>query len=50
MGRLKDTRLKALKLYLKLEDWILVSTKAENDAVDEISGVVKQAIEEERKI
>jgi hypothetical protein len=39
-----------LKTYFKLEDWIIVSTKTENDAVDEMSIVIKRAIEEEKKI
>ena len=43
-------RNKALKIYYKLEDWIFVSTKTENDAVDEMSIVIKRAIEEEKKI
>jgi len=42
--------MKCLKMYSKLEDWILVATKTENDAVEEMSIVVKKAIEEESKI
>lgn len=43
-------RAKCLKVYVKLEDWIHVAVKTENDAVDEMSVVLKNAIEEERKI
>jgi len=43
-------RSKAIKVYTKLEDWIHVSNKTENDAVEEMSIVVKIAIEEEKKI
>ncbi len=50
LKRLREMRQKALKTYFKLEDWILVSTKTENDAVDEMSTVIKRAIEEEKKI
>lgn len=34
--KLKEMRSKCLKVYTKLEDWILVATKTENDAVDEM--------------
>lgn len=50
LKRLREMRQRALKTYLKLEDWILVSTKTENDAVDEMCIVIKRAIEEEKKI
>jgi hypothetical protein len=43
-------RTKAIKVYTKLEDWIHVSNKAENDAVEEMCIVIKRAIEEETKI
>lgn len=43
-------RSKAIKVYTKLDDWIHVSNKTENDAVDEMCIVIKTAIEEERKI
>lgn len=43
-------REQALKIYQKLDDWILVSNKTENDAIEEMSIVVKTAIEEEKKI
>lgn len=48
--RLKEMRQKTLKVYSKFEDWILVSTKTENDAIEEMCIVIKSAIEEERKI
>jgi hypothetical protein len=50
MNRLKYQREKSLKVYQKLDDWILVSSKAENDAIEEVCDVVKQAIEEQGKI
>jgi hypothetical protein len=50
LKRIREMRAKALKTYFKLEDWIYVSTKTENDAVDEMSIVIKRAIEEETKI
>ena len=36
LKRLKEMRAKAVKVYTKLEDWIHVANKAENDAVDEM--------------
>ncbi len=36
LKRLKEMRLKALKVYHKLEEWILVATKTQNDAIDEM--------------
>jgi hypothetical protein len=33
---LRDIRAKANRVYTKLEDWIHVANKAENDAVDEM--------------
>lgn len=43
-------RAKAIKVYTKLDDWILVSNKTENDSVEEMCTVIKRAIEEETKI
>jgi len=37
-------------MYQKLDDWIAVSSKAENDAIDEVCDVVKEAIEDQGKI
>lgn len=39
-----------MKIYQKLDDWISVSSKAENDAIDEVCDVVKEAIEDQGKI
>ncbi len=50
LKRLREMRSKAIKVYTKLEDWILVSNKTENDAVDEMCTVIKRSIEEETKI
>jgi hypothetical protein len=50
LKRLRDIRAKASKVYTKLEDWIYVANKAENDAVEEMCIVIKKAIEEEKKI
>jgi hypothetical protein len=50
LKRLRDIRSKSIRVYTKLEDWIHVANKAENDAVDEMCVVLKRAIEEERKI
>ena len=38
LKRLRDIRQKANKVYTKLEDWIYVANKAENDAVEEMVG------------
>lgn len=43
-------RANCTEVYQKLNDWILVAQKTENDAVDEMSKVVKAAIEEETKL
>ena len=50
LQRLRDIRSKAIKVYTKLEDWIHVANKAENDSVEEMCVVLKRAIEEEKKI
>ena len=50
LKRLRELRQKALKTYQKLEDWIQVASLAENEAVNQMCGVIKTAIEEERKI
>jgi hypothetical protein len=50
LKRLREMRAKAIKVYTKLDDWIIVSNKTENEAVDEMCGIIKQAIEEEKKI
>ena len=48
--RLKHQRELALKIYQKLDDWINVGSKAENDAIEEVCDVVKDAIEGQTKI
>jgi hypothetical protein len=48
--KLKEMRSKCLRVYVKLEDWIHVAVKTENDAVDEMSVVLKRAIEDQKKI
>ena len=50
LDRLKQMREQYNTVYQKLEDWILVGQKTENDAVDEMCGVIKTAIEEEKKV
>lgn len=47
---MKHQRELALKIYKKLDDWIAVGNKAENDAMDEVCHVIKDAIESEQKI
>lgn len=36
LKQLKEMRSKALKMYQKIEDWILVAVKSENDASEEM--------------
>ena len=36
LSKLKELRLKSLNVYNKLEDWINVAVKTENEAVDEM--------------
>jgi hypothetical protein len=50
LQRLRHQRELSLKIYQKLDDWIAVSSKAENDAIDEVCDVVKEAIEDQGKI
>lgn len=50
LQRLRHQRQLALRVYKKLEDWIAVANKAENDAIDEVCTVIKEAIEGEHKI
>jgi hypothetical protein len=44
--RLKHQRELSLRIYQKLDDWINVSSKAENDAIDEVCDIIKISIEE----
>jgi hypothetical protein len=48
--RLKERRQQAISMYKKLEDWISVAQKTEMDTIDEMSTVIKKAIENETKI
>jgi len=48
--RLKHQRELSLRTYQKLDDWIAVATKAENDAIEEVCDVLKDAIEDQEKI
>ena len=50
LKRLRHQREQSLRVYKKLDDWIQVSYKAENDAIEEVCDVIKNAIEEQRKI
>jgi len=45
LKRLKHQREQSIKIYQKLDDWINVSSKTENDAIDEVCDVIKEAIE-----
>ena len=44
LKRLRDIRTKAIKVYTKLEDWVHVANKAENDAVDEMVSILSKLI------
>jgi hypothetical protein len=48
--RLKELRARSNQVYEKLDDWILVAEKAEQDAVVEMENVIKDAIETETKL
>jgi hypothetical protein len=50
LNRLKHQRELSLRIYQKLEDWIQVANKAENDAIEEVCEVIKDSIEGEKKI
>jgi hypothetical protein len=50
LQRLQETRISAIRLYKKLDDWIQVAQKAEMDAIEEMCAVIKEAIEAESKI
>ena len=41
LTRLTHQRESSLKIYKKLDDWIAVGNKAENDAIDEVCTVIK---------
>ena len=42
---LKDIRLKFNEVYSKLDDWIAVYTKNENENVNEVISSIRQTIE-----
>ena len=50
LEKLKDLRIQSLAVYHKLDDWIHVGCKAENDSIDEMCIIIKNAIEDETKI
>ena len=47
---LKNLRKIASNIYNKLDDWIILSIKAENEAVSQLITILKNAIEKEQKI
>lgn len=46
LKRLRLQREQAITVFKKLDDWIAVSNKAENDAIEEVCEVIKEAIED----
>ena len=50
LSQLKNMRQNSLDLYKMLEDWVFVAQKTEMDAIEEMSMIIKDAIEEEAKI
>ena len=48
MKNLKESRKDFIKMYKKLEDWVLVAQKAEMEAaIDDMCAVIKNHIETE---
>ena len=47
---LKNFRRLSLTVYNKLEDWIILAIKAENEALNELTVILKENIESESKI
>ena len=47
---LKNMRKIANTIYNKFEDWIILSIKAENDALTQLTNILKSHIEKEKKI
>jgi hypothetical protein len=47
---LKNIRKIANSLYSKLDDWIILSIKAENEALNQLTNILKSQIEKEQKI
>lgn len=50
LSQLKSMRQSSLDLYKMLEDWVFVAQKTEMDAIEEMCMVIKDSIEEEKKI
>lgn len=50
LKNLKECRKDFIQMYKKLEDWIYVAQKAEMDAIDQMSTLIKEHIESEQKI
>ncbi|KAL4511584.1 hypothetical protein ABPG72_012429 [Tetrahymena utriculariae] len=50
LSKLKLMKAQSQLLYGKLQDWIDYTFKAENDAVNEMDAILRQYIEEEKKI
>ncbi len=48
--RLKNMRRIAYTIYNKLEDWIILAIKAENEALNQLTNIIKSHIEKEKKI
>ena len=47
---LKNMRRISLTVYNKLEDWIILAIKAENEALEQLTNMLKENIESEQKI
>ena len=47
---LKNFRTNASNIYNKLEDWIMLSIKSENQALNKITEIFKNQVESEEKI
>jgi hypothetical protein len=50
ISKLKEMRFMAKALYNKLEDWIVYSIRAENDAITVITRIMRRAIENQEKL
>jgi len=40
----------ANNIYNKLDDWIILSIKAENEALNQLTDIIREGIEKEEKI
>lgn len=47
---LKNIRKLANNIYNKLDDWIILAIKAENEALNQLTNILKSTIEKEQKI